>query len=130
MGFREIFLGEEKRILLGKDRHSNDELMKKFKGKSNIILHTEFPGSPFGVLDFKKPTKKEIYLGGAAVARYSQKWRDNKKDVKVNVFTGKQISKKRNMKTGTWHVSKFKTIKIKKKRIKKFEKKINLSSTE
>ena len=121
MKFREIFLGKEKRILLGKDEHSNDELMKKFKGKPNIILHTQSPGSPFGVIDFPKPTKKEISLSGAFCARYSQDWRDNKDNVKVNVFTGKEISKKKGMKAGTWHVNKSKTIKVKKRRIKKFE---------
>ena len=99
MNFREIFLGKKKRILLGKDEKSNDELMKKFRGKPNIILHTESPGSPFGVIDFPKPTKKDISLSGAAVARYSQDWRDNKSHVKVNVFTGKGISKKKGMKT-------------------------------
>lgn len=121
MRFREIFLGKNKRILLGKDRHGNDELMKKFKGKPNIILHTESPGSPFGIIGFSKPTKKEIYLSGAVVARYSRDWRDNKGDVKVNVFTGKGISKKKGMKAGTWHVGKFKTIKVKKTDIKKFQ---------
>ena len=119
MKFREIFLGKEKRLLLGKDKHSNDELMRKFKGKTNIILHTESPGSPFGVIDFSRPTKKEISLSGAAVAGYSQDWRDNKGNVKVNVFTGKEISKKKGMKTGTWHVGKSKTIEVKKADIKK-----------
>ena len=118
MKFREIFLGKKKRILLGKDKHSNDELMRKFKGKTNIILHTESPGSPFGVIDFSRPTKKEISLSGAAVAGYSQDWRDNKGNVKVNVFTGKEISKKKGMKTGTWHVGKSKKMVVKKADIK------------
>jgi predicted ribosome quality control (RQC) complex YloA/Tae2 family protein len=121
MKFREIFLGKKKRILLGRDEKSNDELMKKFKGKPNTILHTESPGSPFCVIDFQKPTKKDISTSGAWCARFSQDWRDNKTDVKVNVFTGKGISKKKGMKTGTWHVGKSKTIKIKKRHIKKFE---------
>ena len=103
---------------MGKDARSNDELMKKFKGETNIILHTESPGSPFGVIDFPRPTKKEISLSGVTVARYSQDWRENKDNVKVNVFTGKDISKKKGMKIGTWHVSKSKTIKVKKRRIK------------
>ena len=114
MKFREIFLGKNKRILLGKDKSSNDELMKIFKGKSNIILHTESPGSPFGVIDFQKPTKEEIHLSGSAVARYSQNWRDNKKDVNMNIFTGKDIAKIKGMGIGTWKVKKLKKIIIKK----------------
>ncbi|MBM3228566.1 DUF814 domain-containing protein [Candidatus Pacearchaeota archaeon] len=115
MKFREIFLGKNKRILLGKDRHSNDELMKEFEGKSNIILHTETPGSPFGVIDFQKPTKKDIYFCGIFVARFSQNWRENKQDVKINVFTGKDIAKIRGMEIGTWKVKKAKRITIKKR---------------
>ena len=125
MKFREILLGKNKRILLGRDRYSNDELMKRFKDKSNIILHTESPGSPFGVIDFQKPTKKEIYLSGSVVARYSQDWRDNKKDVNINVFTGKDISKIKGMKIGTWKVKKAKEIIIKKKDILNAENLIN-----
>lgn len=121
MAFREVALKSGKKLFLGKDAKSNDELMKKFRGKSNIILHTESPGSPFCVIDFLKPTKKDIKAAAAACARYSQVWRDNKSDVKVNVFTGKNISKKKGMRTGTWHVGKFKTIKIKKRKIEKFE---------
>ena len=121
MAFREFKLKSGVRLILGKDAISNDELMKKFKGKLNIILHTQSPGSPFCVIDFSKPTKKDIKSAAAVCARYSQIWRDNKTDVKVNIFTGKEISKKKGMKTGTWHVSKFKTIKVKKRQIKKFE---------
>lgn len=119
MGFREISLEENKKILLGKDDKSNDELMKKFEGKPNIILHTVAPGSPFCVINFPNPTKKEIALSGSYCARYSQDWRDNHGSVKVNVFTGKDISKRKAMKTGTWQVRKSETIKIKKRNIKK-----------
>lgn len=121
MKFREIVLKSGTKLLLGKDAGSNDELMRKFKEKPNIILHTQSPGSPFCVIQDLNPSKKEIRASGAICARYSQDWRDNKDNVKVNVFTGKEISKKKGMKTGTWHVNKSKTIKIKKKRIKKFE---------
>ena len=48
--------------------------------------------------------------------------RDNRKDVKVDVLTGREVSKKFWMKKGTWKVNKSKTINIKKKDIIKFEK--------
>jgi len=119
MTFREITLEENKKILLGKNEQNNDELMEKFKGKPNTILHTESPGSPFCVIDFENPTSKEVSVSGAYCAKYSQDWRDNKSNVKVNVFTGKDVSKKKGMKVGTWHVNKSKTINIKKRKIKK-----------
>jgi len=121
MKFREIVLSSGTKLLLGKDASSNDELMKKFKGKTNIVLHTESPGSPFCVIQSLNPSKKDIKAAAAVCARYSRDWRDNKGNIKVSVFTGKGISKKKGMKSGTWHVDKSKIIKIKKRQIKKFE---------
>ena len=60
MNFRKITLKSEAGLVLGKDEDSNDYLMNDFKGKENIILHTAAPGSPFGVIEKIKPTKKEI----------------------------------------------------------------------
>jgi len=116
---RKIKLNSRTEILLGKNAESNDELMKEFKGKENIIIHTKAPGSPFGVIQKIRPSKAEIYLSGSIIAGYSQDWRDNKKDVVVDVFTGKDISKKFWMKKGMWNVRNAKVIKIRKKDIKK-----------
>lgn len=121
MKFREITLQSGARFILGKDENSNDELMKKFKGKPNPILHTLAPGSPFCVIE-KKVFEGDLYAAAVACAFYSQDWRKNKSDVKVNVFTGKDISKKKEMKPGTWNVRKFSTIIVKKKDILGFGK--------
>ena len=120
--FRGISLASESEIVLGKDEKSNDELMKKFKGRKNVIIHTSAPGSPFGVIKNLNPSKKDIYFCGIVVAGYSQDWRDNKKDVFVDVFTGKDISKNKLMKPGMWKVKKSEKIKINKEDILKFRK--------
>ncbi|MEM3091162.1 MAG: NFACT RNA binding domain-containing protein [Candidatus Pacearchaeota archaeon] len=117
--FREIILSSKAKLILGKNQESNDELMKKFEGKDNIILHTVAPGSPFGVIELLKPSKKEIYEAGAYVAKYSQDWRDNKSDVKISIFNGKDISKPIGFKPGAWRVKKSKVIIISKKDIEK-----------
>jgi predicted ribosome quality control (RQC) complex YloA/Tae2 family protein len=124
MNFRKICLKSGANIILGKDEDSNDYLMEDFKGKSNVILHTVAPGSPFGVVDELKTSKEDIYEAGVFIARYSQDWRDNKENVKVSVFTGKDISKEKGMKPGLWKVKKSKTINIKKKDILKIIEKI------
>lgn len=122
--FREITLESGTKILLGKDENSNDELMKEFKGKKNSILHTSQPGSPFCVIEENlEPSKLDLKLSGQVCASYSQDWRDNKKDVIVHVFTGKDISKRGWMKKGSWKVKNQKIIKIKKEDIEKIEKK-------
>ena len=122
MTFRNIKLESGASIILGKDEKSNDELMKKFQGKSNIILHTVAPGSPFCVIESSlNPSSQEISVSGAWCAKYCQDWRDNKTDVKVSVFTGKDITKPTNAKAGTWKVKKSKTITVKKEDILQLE---------
>ena len=119
--FREFGLESGAKIFLGRDAESNDELMKKYKGKENTILHTKYPGSPFGVIEKINPSSGDIIASGAIVAKYSQCWRDYKKDIDMDIFIGKDISKPKNAKKGLWSVKKTKTIKIKKKDIIKFE---------
>ena len=119
MKFRKIKLESGTQLLLGKNAEQNEELVKQFKGKDNVIIHTVAPGSPFCVIDDLKPTKKDIIASGAICAKYSQDWRDNKTDVKVHVFSGKDVYKKRGMKAGTFSVKKFKKFKIKKEDIEK-----------
>lgn len=124
--FREFKLESRTKVLLGKDEKSNDELVKKFEGEENVMLHTSKPGSPFGVIQDLNPSKEEIYQASVFVARYSQDWRDNKSDVEVNVFTGKDVSKPKGYKPGSWKVNhkgkNAKTIKVKKKDIIRLEK--------
>ena len=79
MNLRRFKLKSGNKILLGKNAEQNEELMNNFKGKSNTILHTLAPGSPFGVLEELNPSKENIYEGGIVVARYSQDWRNKKK---------------------------------------------------
>ena len=121
MKFREIILESGAKFLLGKDKESTDELVKKFKGKRNTILHTVYPGSPFCVIE-KQVLSGDVYAAGVLCARYSQGWRDNKSDVKVSIFTGKDVSKPAGLKPGTWKVKKSKTITVKKEDILRFEK--------
>ena len=118
MKFREIILESGTKFILGKDKESNEALVKKFRGKENIILHTAAPGSPFCIIE-EKIFPGDLYVAATLCARYSQDWRDNKKDVKVNVFTGKDIYKLKSMPTGTFGVKKSKTIIIKKEDILK-----------
>lgn len=119
--FRKETLKSGTEILLGKNAEQNDELVEQFRGKENIIIHTVKPGSPFCVIDNLEPSPEDISASGAICARYSQDWRDNKKDVKVNVFTGKDVNKSRGMSVGTWKVKTSKIKTIKKEDIRKGE---------
>lgn len=119
MRFRELKTKSGKKVLMGKDAEQNEQLVKQFIGKKNIIMHTAKPGSPFCVIDDLKPTEKDISLSGSFCARYSQDWRDNKEDVKIHIFTGKGVKKKKGMKVGTFSVRKPKIKIVKKEDIEK-----------
>ncbi|MDO8528504.1 MAG: NFACT RNA binding domain-containing protein [Nanoarchaeota archaeon] len=121
MKFREKTLESGTKILLGRNAENNDELVKKFHGKENIIMHTVAPGSPFCVIDNLEQSKEDVNEASAFCARYSQDWRDNKGNVKVSIFDGKNVSKEKGMKTGMWKVKKSKTVTVKKKDIEEIK---------
>lgn len=119
MTFRKYVLSTGREISLGKDSQSNDSLIETAI-KNDTILHTENPGSPFADIG-EKPTKKEIEEAAIFCARHSQDWRDNRKDVVVNVFLRSDMKKDDSMKEGTWSVKTKSNIKVKKSDILKLE---------
>ena len=118
--FREITTKKGTKLLLGKNKEQNEELVKSFLGKSNTILHTRAPGSPFCVI-VEKPKIGDKKEAATYCARYSQDWRDHKTDIKVNIFTGKEVYKEKIMPVGTFGVNRSKTVTVKKKDILKLE---------
>jgi len=120
---REVILSSGTKVFLGRDETNNDELMKSFKGKENIILHTVAPGSPFCVIEKLNPTKEEIYEAGVVTSSKSQDWRNNKRDIKMHVFSGKDSKKPFFAKAGSWTIKGTpKTVIIKRKDISRFSK--------
>jgi len=116
--FREFILTSGIKIFLGKDSKTNDELMKKFSGKENLVLHTIQPGSPFCAIDNLKANKKDVKEAAIICAAKSQDWRDNKKSIKLHLFKAKDAHKPRKLKQGTWSIrGKPKVIKAKKREI-------------
>jgi len=101
-----------KKVLAGKNAKNNEELVKQAE-KNEIVLHTAKPGSPFVSIK-GKANKKDITESAIFCAKHSQDWRDNKGDVKIHVFTGNDVYKKKGMKVGTFGVKKFKKINVKK----------------
>lgn len=119
---RELKTKSGVKIMLGRNAANNEELVKQFQGKENLILHTAAPGSPFCVIEGLGPRRKTIKEAAAACASYSQDWRDNQSDVKVHAFSGKDVYKNKGMKLGTFGIRKKKVIKVKKRDIEKWKK--------
>ena len=122
--FREFTTSSGKLVLAGKNAENNEELIKQSEPEE-LVFHTEKPGSPFVNIKSENLSSEDIKESAIFCASKSQDWRDNKSDVKVNLFKGKDISKRKGMKTGTFEVKNKKTILIKKKEIEKFLKNVN-----
>ena len=121
MKFREIELPSGIVAFMGRNSENNDKLVNKYRGKKNKILHTVASGSPFCVIGELKPKREDVLLSAVACAFYSQDWKRNKRDIKVNIFTGKEVGRKWPwMKQGSWKVKHSRTITVKKKDILKF----------
>ena len=120
MKFREFSTSSKKIVLAGKDENSNEDLVNQ-SNPDEFVFHTAASGSPF--VNIKSPqkdvTKKYIKEAAIFCASRSQDWRDNKNDVEVHYFLGKDIFKEHSMKKGTFGVKKFKSIKVKKEDIER-----------
>jgi predicted ribosome quality control (RQC) complex YloA/Tae2 family protein len=117
--FRELISKRGTLILAGKSAENNEELVAQIKPDEEVF-HTAQPGSPF--VNIKgKPKPGDIKEAATFCARYSQDYRDNKSDVIVNHFKGKDVYKRKEMELGTFGVKKIKKIKIKKSQIEEFE---------
>lgn len=121
--FRKYTLSSRIEILAGKSAQNNEELISQVKPKETV-LHTKAPGSPFTNIKSLKPSKTDIKEAAVFTAKYSKIWRDKKSDVLIHVFKGSDIYKDKSMKTGTYGIKKFETIKIKKSEIQSFEKQL------
>ncbi|MFC1710724.1 NFACT RNA binding domain-containing protein [Nanoarchaeota archaeon] len=120
MNFREFVTKRETLILAGKSAENNEQLIAQVK-PSEEVFHTIAAGSPF--VNIKgKPKKGDIKEAAIICAAHSQDWRDNKKNVKVHRFKGKDIYKIKLMKLGTFGVKKKKVIIVKKADILGFKK--------
>lgn len=118
MEFREYTTKAGTLVLAGKNARNNEELIQQIKSFEEVF-HTAAPGSPFTNIK-GKPKKGDIKEAAMFCARYSHDWRDNKDDVEVHRFKGKDVFKIKTMKLGTFGVKNLKKIKVKREDIIKF----------
>jgi len=119
MRFREFKTSSGKLVLAGKSAENNEELISQVEDYEDVF-HTAKPGSPFVNIKSKKTNAKDRKEATIFCASKSQDWRDNKSDVDIHWFKGKDIYKNKLMKTGCFGVKKLKKILVKKKEIENF----------
>lgn len=111
---------EEGVIVGGKDKKTNEELLKKHLKNDDLVFHTEMKGSPFFILKNNKH-KENIFRAALLTAFYSQDWKKHNNDVNVSYFYGKQVYKRKGMRIGTFGVNgRRENIIIKRDELKKF----------
>jgi len=121
MNFRKFVTKQGTLIFIGRDAENNEELIKQVRDKEEVF-HTESPGSPF--VNIKGKLKGgDGKIAAILCAKYSRTWKENKKDIIVHRFKGKDIYKSKEMKIGTFGVKKFRKMKVKRADIRNFEKK-------
>jgi hypothetical protein len=96
-------------VVGGKSAAQNDELIKELKrtGKEYIAMHTENPGSPFTfiITEPEKVSKQDRIECAIFTGCFSQAWKSGTKDALIDVFRLSQLTKRVDMKTGTWGVN-------------------------
>ncbi len=83
-------------VIGGKDASSNEAIFKKHLDKHDIVLHTNFPGSPLMVIkNLKSEIIPENTIKEAAefVASYSRAWKENWGVIDVFYVKPDQVSK-------------------------------------
>ena len=122
VNFREYITASGLRVFGGKNAENNDELVFAAAVK-DVLLHTTAPGSPFVNIK-ENPSKQDIREAAIFCAKYSQDWRETKRDVVVNMFKRSDMNKSVMMKKGSWGVKKQESIEVKAVDILKFEKRL------
>ena len=119
VNFREFVASSGLEVFGGRDSANNDELVFAAE-PGDVLLHSVLPGSPF-VNVGNSASKNDIREAAVFCAKFSQAWRDSKRDVAVNFFKRCDMKKGRKAKEGTWEVLKSERISVKKSDILKYE---------
>lgn len=110
--FRSFSTSKGSLVIAGKNAEQNEEVIKNYVNKEDIILHTKEPGSPFCVIklgtnkvkDLNKISAQDIKEAAIFCACFSQQWKKKAKEVEVHAFKPEQIFKEKKQKTGTFTV--------------------------
>ncbi len=78
--FRYTYTSLGNLVVIGKDASSNEIIIKKYSKKDDLIIHSEAPGSPFGIIRLENKNKEikeeEIYEAGQFLLSFSKYWKE------------------------------------------------------
>ena len=102
--YRWFFTSNNVLVVGGKSDEQNEAVIKNFLRPDYTIMHTSLPGSPFMIIQSDKPTRNDLDETAVFCASFSQQWKNNKKQINIDIFKGNQIYKTKSMKIGTFGV--------------------------
>jgi predicted ribosome quality control (RQC) complex YloA/Tae2 family protein len=94
--FRWFMSSDDFLIVGGRDSTTNEIAVKKYMEKSDVVFHTELPGSPFVII--KNPENKDIpestiVQAAEFCASFSKSWKSGRGTAEVYHVTPEQLSK-------------------------------------
>jgi len=109
--FRWFFTSAGKLVIAGKSAEQNEEIIKKYLDKEDVVMHTKEPGSPFTIIKTGKTKGKisgisrdDLIEAAIFCACFSKQWKKKKKEAEVHIFMPEQIVKEKSQKKGTFSV--------------------------
>ena len=116
--YRWFMTSSRKMVIGGKNAEQNEEIIKELlsSGKNYVVMHTKLPGSPFAIIQSENPNETDLQETAIFTACFSQRWKEKKKKVIIDIFKADQIYKTKAMKKGTFGVKtpiKHKTVEMK-----------------
>ena len=94
--YRWFISSEDYLVIGGKDASSNEAIFRKHLDKNDIVLHTNFPGSPLMVIKNPKNDvvpENTILEAAEFVASFSRAWKENWGVIDVFYVNSDQVSK-------------------------------------
>jgi len=86
-------------VIAGRDADTNEEVIKKYAEKQDIVLHTDMAGSPFVVIkkeENKEISKKDIEEAADFVLAYSRAWKKGFGSADIFYVNPDQVTKTAN----------------------------------
>jgi len=86
-------------VVAGRDADTNEEVIKKYANKEDIVLHTDMSGSPFAVIkkeQNKDISEKDIEEAADFILAYSRAWKKGFGSADIFYVTPEQVTKTAN----------------------------------
>ncbi|MBN2368080.1 DUF814 domain-containing protein [Candidatus Woesearchaeota archaeon] len=93
--FRWFYTSEGFLVIAGRDATTNEIIIKKHTDKSDLVFHSELPGSPFAVIKTEGKTPGKISIDETAqfVGVYSKAWKSGRTVADIFYVNPDQVSK-------------------------------------